>query len=129
MDRGAWSASFRDLIDKHQQTFDDRAALNISSWSVADEAYHAWTGRLDHWEPTRAQMQAVTRAMRSFVRKHQRYALGAGKGRAHLILYQPDDVRSVTMLRLTMANGFTSLSDVDAALRKADRGEISLPPI
>ena len=34
------------------------------------------------WKPTLAQRKAVTRAMRSFVRKHQQYALTGGKAAA-----------------------------------------------
>ena len=52
------------------------------------------------WRPTLAQRKAVTRAMRSFVRKHQQYALTGGQGRRELYLYDTADPVSVMWAKL-----------------------------
>ena len=55
---------------------------------------------LHRWEPTLAQRKAVTRAMRSLVRKHQQYALTGGQGRCNLYLYDTADPISVIWAKL-----------------------------
>jgi hypothetical protein len=53
---------------------------------------------------TPAQRKAVTRAMRSYVRKHQRYALAGGQGCKQLWLYEPDNPPSATRVKMQIAN-------------------------
>jgi hypothetical protein len=53
---------------------------------------------------TPAQRKAVTRAMRSYVRKHRRYALTGGQGRKQLFLYEPDDPPSAKWVKMQVAN-------------------------
>ncbi len=55
---------------------------------------------LHRWKPTMAQSKAVTRAMRTFVGKHQQYALAGGQGRRHLYLYDTSDPVSVVWAKL-----------------------------
>ena len=52
------------------------------------------------WKPTLAQRKAVTRAMHSFVRKHQQYSLTGGQGRRELYLYDAADPLSATWAKL-----------------------------
>ena len=95
----------------------------VSSWSLVFDAYQPrvdgrWITDLG-WLPTRAQRQAVTRAMRSFVRKHQRYALAGGNGRMVLYLYEPDDPLSAMWTKMTVATGsrkFVTRTEAQAAL-------------
>jgi hypothetical protein len=42
--------------------------------------------------------------MRSYVRKHQRYALAGGRGRKQLYLYEPNDPVSAIWAKLQVAN-------------------------
>jgi hypothetical protein len=75
-------------------------AVFIRSRSLCREAFGAATW---NYQPTEAQRKAVTRAMRSFVRKKQQYALAGGKGRRGLLLYEPADPLSAMMLKLELA--------------------------
>jgi hypothetical protein len=54
------------------------------------------------WQPTLAQRKAVTRAMRTFVRKHPQYALTGGQGRRELYLYDTADPLSVLWAKLNV---------------------------
>ena len=54
------------------------------------------------WEPTPAQRKAVIRAMHSFVRKRQQYALMGGQGRRELYLYDATDPLSVMWTKLNV---------------------------
>ena len=72
------------------------------------------------WKPTLAQRKAVTRAMRSFVRKHQQYALTGGQGRRQLYLYDTADPVSVMWAKLNVERrqrNPISRSEAEAALR------------
>jgi len=64
--------------------------VHLSSEAVALYAI-APVGSPWGWKPNRTQRASACRAMRSFVRKHQQYALTGGKGRGDLVLYEPDD--------------------------------------
>jgi hypothetical protein len=55
-----------------------------------------------NWKPSPAQRKAVTRAMHSFVRKHQQYALTGGQGRRQLYLYDTADPLSVMWAKLNV---------------------------
>ena len=70
---------------------------------------------------TPAQRKAVTRAMRSYARKHQRYALAGGQGRKQLYLYEPDDPLSAMWAKMQVANrkpNPVTSSEAKTALRK-----------
>ena len=54
------------------------------------------------WKPAPAQRKAATRAMRSFARKHQQYALAGGQGRRELYLYDAADPVSVMWTKLNV---------------------------
>jgi hypothetical protein len=63
--------------------------------------------------------------MRSFVRKHPQFALGGGRGRARLYIYEPGDPLSVTLARLWAERGrFVSISEAEQVLAR-ERGEES----
>jgi hypothetical protein len=71
--------------------------------------------------------------MRSFVRKHQRYALAGGQGRKQLYLYEADDPLSVMWARLQVANRKPGSRDTQrgkgssgAARQGGDRGSLAL---
>lgn len=66
------------------------------------ELYEHWDGNFPHPTPTLAQRNAVTRAMHSFVRKHQQYALMGGQGRRALHLYDTGDPLSVMWAKLNV---------------------------
>jgi hypothetical protein len=76
----------------------------VHSWSLTHTVfrdYHNPEQGWD-WEPSLAQRKAVTRAMRSFVRKHQQYALTGGQGRRLLYLYDTADPLSVIWAKLNV---------------------------
>jgi hypothetical protein len=69
------------------------------------------------WEPSLVQHKAVVRAMHSFVRKHQQYALAGGQGRKRLYLYDTADPLSVMWAKLSVERrGFVCQSDARKAL-------------
>ena len=87
--------------------------LRSYTWAEG-EAHHAW-------KPTMAQSKAVTRAMHSFVRKHQQYALTGGQGRRALYLYDATDPLSAMWARVRSeqrGRKFISRSDARAALNE-----------
>ena len=75
----------------------------LNSWTLSMQIYKPrpiiWG-----WRPSRAQRQAVTRAMRRFVSKHQQFALAGGQGRKCLYLYEPDDQLSEAWAKLSVEN-------------------------
>jgi hypothetical protein len=74
-----------------------------------------------NWKPAPAQRKAVTRAMHSFVRKHQQYALTGGQGRRQLYLYDTADPVSVMWAKLYVERrhrNFISRSDARVALQR-----------
>ena len=74
-------------------------------------------GSLWGWKPTPAQRVAASRAMHSFVRKHQQYALAGGQGRKRLYLYDTADPVSVMWAKLSVERrGFVCQSDARKAL-------------
>jgi hypothetical protein len=79
---------------------DKHAALLVHSWPLTYTVYNDHTH--PNWEPSLAQRKAVTRAMRSFVRKHQQYALTGGQGRRDLYLYDTADPLSVMWAKLNV---------------------------
>lgn len=84
---------------------DTERSVLIRSDELADKLYcpHRAGGWPDwDWKPTRAQQTAVTRAMHSFVRKHQQYALTGGQGRRQLYLYDTADPVSVMWAKLNV---------------------------
>jgi hypothetical protein len=86
----------------------------VSSWSITFEYQDYSRGWNYQWMPSRAQRQAVVRAMHSFVRKHQQYALIGGKGRKPLYLYEPDDPRSAMWAKLSVERrGFVPFCQVE----------------
>jgi hypothetical protein len=75
-------------------------------------------GAAEIWEPNRVQRKATVRAMRSFVRKHQQYALAGGQGRKRLYLYDTADPLSVMWAKLRVERrGFVSQSEARNALK------------
>jgi hypothetical protein len=88
--------------DKQANHHGIEPALCLSNWNIAFELFRPQGPRFgwNDWKPSRSQLQSVTRSMHSFVRKHQQYALTGGKGRKHLFLYEPDNLRSATMAKL-----------------------------
>jgi hypothetical protein len=77
-------------------------AVHLSSGRLAIAVYRpqddfGGTGRC-----TLAQGKAVSRAMHSFVRKHQQYALAGGRGRKSLYLYDIADPVSVMWAKLSV---------------------------
>jgi hypothetical protein len=73
--------------------------IQISTWDLLCDAYPS-----ADYTFTPAQRKAVTRAMHSYVRKHQRYALAGGQGRMQLYLYEPDDPLSTMWVKMQIAN-------------------------
>jgi hypothetical protein len=69
------------------------------------------------FEPSRTQMQSVTRAMRAFVLRHQQYALRGGRGRRALMLYEPGDIRSRTRVELAEQGIHVPQIRLDAYIR------------
>jgi hypothetical protein len=55
-----------------------------------------------NWKPTPAHRKAVTRAMHTFVHKHQQYALTGGQGRRILYLYDTADPVSAMWAKLNV---------------------------
>ena len=88
----------------------------VSGWTVAHKLYNPARPGFPTpwgWEPSRAQLKAVTRALHSFVRKHQQYALMGGKGRKRLVLYDAADPDSVLWAELTVSRrGFVPFMEV-----------------
>jgi hypothetical protein len=79
-----------------------RMAVHLSSGQLAIAVYRpkddfSGTGRC-----TLAQGKAVSRAMRSFVRKHQQYALAGDQGRKSLYLYDTADPVNVMWAKLSV---------------------------
>jgi hypothetical protein len=72
----------------------------ITSWNVACVWFKPRGEWLLEWKPTMAQSKSVSRAMHSFCRKFPQYALGGGKGRRHLYLYEPGDPVSAMWFKL-----------------------------
>jgi hypothetical protein len=68
------------LIDSHALACDHRLPGYASVWG---------------YQPSRARRKAVTRAMHSFVRRYQQFAITGGQGRRELYLYEADDPVSV----------------------------------
>jgi hypothetical protein len=56
--------------------------------------------------PTIAQQKAVSRALRSIVRKYPQYALTGGNGTKRLVIYEPADPLSVIGAQLTVERGY-----------------------
>jgi hypothetical protein len=100
----------------------DGRPVGIRSDDVADGVFEPRDIPFDerwNWKPTRAQRKAVTRAMHSFVRKHQQYALMGGQGRRELFLYDTADPLSVMWTKLNVERrkgNPISLSEARAAL-------------
>ena len=77
------------------------SSVLIHSWGLL--CHHNCFRRPAFWnfEPTTAERKAVTRAMRSFVRKFPQYALTGGKERKMLYLYEPADPISAMWAKLS----------------------------
>jgi hypothetical protein len=98
----------------------------VRTWDVLVHCYappNRYTpGRVWGWtaaEATPAQRKAAVRAMHSFVRRHQRYALAGGKGRKELVLYEPDDPLSAMWAKLTVErSGFVARCKAEVALKE-----------
>jgi hypothetical protein len=101
-------------------------AVHIGSHQLTDTVYRPkensgagfgnpgtkWT-----WEPNLVQRKATVRAMHSFVRKHQQYALAGGQGRKRLYLYDTADPVSVMWAKLSVERqNFVSQSEAKKAL-------------
>jgi hypothetical protein len=88
---------------EHMTTGQFPLPVRVTTWNVAVEfAPRTNAGMPTGWRPSAALRKAAVRAMRSFVRKHQQYALTGGKGRKQLILYDATDPVSVIWARLTV---------------------------
>ncbi len=112
----------RAILASIEATYNSRCnTIRESSWSVASDVFEPPRGwQSGSWEPTAAQRKATTRAMRSFVRKHPRYALMGGQGRKHLWLYEPGDPVSAMWVKMTVEQRkFVSRSEATIALRRA----------
>ena len=106
----------------------ERAILdNITIGGPSSVLIHSWGLLCDHncfrrpafwnFEPTTGECKAVTRAMRSFVRKFPQYALTGGKERKMLYLYEPADPISAMWAKLSVERPkFVSRSEAMAAL-------------
>lgn len=91
----------------------------ISSWELLSTVYEDHSTWDFKWKPTPAARKAVTRAMHSFVRKHQQYALTGGQGRRQLYLYDAADPISVIWAKLNVERRQRNMicrSDAVAAL-------------
>jgi hypothetical protein len=89
--------------DKAPDRYGRSGVVLISSWDLAYiyqppssvDPSGSWHAK----NATPAQRKAVIRAMHSFVRKFPQYAIGGGKGRGRLFLYEPGDPLSATWVR------------------------------
>jgi hypothetical protein len=93
------------------------SSVLIHSWGLL--CHHNCFRRPANWnfEPTTAERKAVTRAMRSFVRKFPQYALTGSKERKMLYLYEPADPISAMWAKLSVERPkFVSRSEAMAAL-------------
>jgi hypothetical protein len=99
----------------------------VSSWGLCFDVFNrpATLG----YVPTTAQRKAVVRAMHSFVRKKQQYALTGGQGRRDLFLYEPDDPMSAMRAKMTVerksGTNPPSIYEVRAALGNFGRPSAS----
>jgi hypothetical protein len=95
--------------------------LMLTSRALAFDVYNR---PIDYdFKPTLVQRKAVSRAMHSFVRKHQQYALTGGQGRRVLYLYDAADPLSVLWTNLNVERrhrGFISRMDAKRVLREMD---------
>jgi hypothetical protein len=115
----------RAIADEIAEAERREMSVLITSWGLTCTVFDSWDSPL-----TLAQRKAVTRAMHSFVRKHQQYALMGGQGRRELYLYDAADPASVMWTKLnverrTRKRNPISLSEAKAELRRqlAAQGE------
>ena len=107
-----------------------RLAVHIGSHQLTDSVYRPTensgagfgkAGTKWDWKPNRVQHKATVRAMHSFVRKHQQYALTGGQGRKRLYLYDTADPVSVMWAKLSVERqDFVCQSDARKALNPDD---------
>jgi hypothetical protein len=105
-------------------------AVHIGSHQLTDSVYRpkensgagfGKAGTKWDWEPNLVQHKAIVRAMHSFVRKHQQYALAGGLGRKSLYLCDTADPVSVMWAKLTVKHRrFVSQSEAKKALNPAN---------
>jgi hypothetical protein len=81
-----------------RRSVDPQSAVHLHSWELLCGLYPS-----ANYTFTPAQRKAVIRALHSFVRKHQRFALAGGQGRKMLYLYEPDDPISTMWAKLSLA--------------------------
>jgi hypothetical protein len=108
-------------------------AVHIGSHQLTDTVYRPTEnsgagfdnpGTMWTWKPNRVQHKATVRAMHSFVRKHQQYALAGGQGRKRLYLYDTADPVSVMWAKLSVKRqDFVCQSDARKALNPDDADE------
>ena len=101
-------------------TIGGSSSVLIHSWGLV--CHHNCFRRPANWnfEPTTAEREAVTRAMRSFVRKFPQYALTGGKEGKMLYLYEPADPTSAIWAKLSAERPkFVSRSEAMAAFTDA----------
>ena len=105
-------------------SFGGVSSVLIRSRQLVDEVYRpkGGSGGWDwDWKPMPAQRKGVVRAMHSFVRKHQQYALAGGQGHRELYLYDTTDPVSVMWAKLNAERrqrNPLSRSDAQAAMRE-----------
>ena len=93
------------------------SSVLIHSWGLLCHANCFRRSAFWNFEPTTAERKAVTRAMRSFVRKFPQYALTGAKERKMLYLYEPADPISAMWAKLSVERPkFVSRSEAMAAL-------------
>ena len=115
--------------ERQSEVLSRRMPVMVTSWSLVMELYRpaqdGW-----HWQPSRTQRTSVVRAMHSFVRKHQQYALMGGNGRKELMIYDTDDPVSVAGARLFVTSrNRPSMMDVRSFMeREAERDAFSQAP-
>jgi hypothetical protein len=105
-------------------------SVHIGSHQLTDSVYRPQensgagfgkAGTKWDWEPNLVQRKAVARAMHSFVRKHQQYALAGGLGHKSLYLYDTADPVSVMWAKLSVKHRrFVSQSEAKKALNPDD---------
>ena len=86
----------------------ERAILSMVEARAGGVLLHSWEvtcavfGTSDADKPSPAQRNAVSRAMRSFVRRFPQYALTGWRGRKRSFLYEPGDPLSAMWAKLQM---------------------------
>jgi hypothetical protein len=97
----------RKIEDAHEPRSDGTVgAVHVHSWEIVHGLFAPLDTMSLDWSPSIAQRTAVSRAMRSFVRKHPQYALAGGKGRKMLYLFEPGDPVSAMWAKMSVESRY-----------------------